>query len=72
MVWDVRQERMVAATTFLKGDGGAVVTSQSWRELAERAGDDIGQSRVFGGPGQPDIYLPGSGSDPGVRVPAPQ
>jgi hypothetical protein len=72
MVWDVHQERMVAATTFLKGDGGAVVTTQSWRELAERAGDDIAQSRLFGGAGQPDIYLPGSASDPGVHVPAPQ
>jgi hypothetical protein len=72
MVWDVRRERMVAATTFSKGDGGAVVTTQSWREMAERAGDDIAQSRVFGGSGQPDIYLPGSGSDPGVHVPAPQ
>jgi hypothetical protein len=72
MVWDVRRERMVAATTFLKGDGGAVVSAQAWREMAERAGDDIAQSRVFGGPGQPDIYLPGSGTDPGVHVSAPQ
>jgi hypothetical protein len=72
MVWDVRQERLVAATTFLKGDGGAVVTTEAWREMADRAGDDIAQSRVFGGAGQPDIYLPGSDSDPGVHVPAPQ
>jgi hypothetical protein len=72
MVWDVRQERMVAATTFAKGDGGAVVTTQAWRELAERAADDIAQSRVFGGRGQPDIYLPGSATEPGVHVPAPQ
>src|SRR4051812_3328910 len=72
MVWDVRQERMVAATTFAKGDGGAVVTTQSWREIAERAADDIAQSRVFGGPGQPGIYLPGSGTEPSARVPAPQ
>ena len=72
MVWDVRQERMIAATTFAKGDGGAVVTTQAWREIAERAADDIAQSRVFGGPGQPDIYVPGSATEPGVHVPAPQ
>jgi len=72
MVWDVHRERMVAATTFAKSDGGAVVTTQAWREIAERAADDIAQSRVFGGPGQPDIYLPGSGTEPGVSVPAPQ
>jgi len=48
------------------------MTTQAWREIAERAADDIAQSRVFGGSGQPDIYVPGSGTEPGVRVPAPQ
>jgi hypothetical protein len=68
MVWDTQQERMVAATTVMRDVTGDIVTSEVWREMAVGAADDIAKSRIFGGPAQPAIYIPGPGTDPDLYV----